>query len=149
MALVQAILGTRTFVLPIYFYYCELCSYYLKRNTMWEYRRKVSFIFHLTQAETNHRKFLDEFTHVRSQASDLALKSQSTTPGHAVTPGGTTPFFSTLAPPIYQGQNHGCSCSRSVAVCLILLPRKCSDIKFCWLELSRQQATCCRELYQQ
>ena len=45
-----------------------------------------------------------------------------------------------------QGQNHSCSCSRSVAVCLILLSRKCSDIKSCWLELSCQQATCCREL---
>ena len=48
-----------------------------------------------------------------------------------------------------QGQNHGCSCSRFVAVCLILLPRKCLDIKFCWLELSCQQATCCWELSRQ
>ena len=52
---------------------------------------------------------------------------------------------STSKIPCRQGQNHGCSCSRSVAVCLILLPRKCSDIKFCWLELTHQQATCCRE----
>ena len=28
----------------------------------------------------------------------------------------------------------------------ILLPRKCSDIKFCYIELSQQQATYCQEL---
>ena len=33
-----------------------------------------------------------------------------------------------------QDQNH--SCSHSIAVCPIKLPRKCSDIKFCCLELS-------------
>ena len=37
----------------------------------------------------------------------------------------------------------------AVAVCLILLPRKCSVIKFCLLELSHQQATCCREFFSQ
>ena len=42
-----------------------------------------------------------------------------------------------------------CHVRFSVSVCLILLPRKCSDVKFCSLELSWQQATCCRELSRQ
>ena len=31
----------------------------------------------------------------------------------------------------------------------ILLPRKFLTTKFCWLELSQQQATCCQELSSQ
>ena len=38
-----------------------------------------------------------------------------------------------------------CCWSWTVAVCLIFLPRTYSDIKFCYLELSQQQATCCHE----
>ena len=42
-----------------------------------------------------------------------------------------------------QGRHRGCCWSWTVSVCLIFLPRKYSDIKCCYLELSQQQSNCC------